>query len=472
MENRNKVLIFGAGYFGNQFVKALSKSWEVIVVDIKEDRLKKIREMYSEIQTIHGDASSILTWKKINFEDIKHIVITVKDSDVSLETCRIARNVFNLEIPITVFLYEEEKEEKFLDFENINIVKPANILINSVISLIEKNYRIATNIGIGKGEIIEVKIMAKSHLVDRKLKYLKPSKWRIAAIYRNGQLIIPSGDETIKVGDSVVLIGDPKVLENLVNILLKGIPQFPLQFGTDIVLPVNDKFIDIINEISYIAKNTRINKVYAFPYKKNIDKILPLLEKKFEKFEIKNNISNLNSLLNFKNNVAFFVFPFKNISFFEKWKLKTYFEKSKKPFLVAKGYSSYKTIAVLLNSPDPAYTLEVGIEISRLLKVKLITFYCIMPKELRTEEEEKELENVNKIITDFENIYKTSMNFKILEGNPVKESLSYLKEFNSSLLVMSYKRRHISFLDPHAHYLIVKKCKCSSFLIPIEEAND
>ncbi|EDP73476.1 hypothetical protein [Hydrogenivirga sp. 128-5-R1-1] len=199
---------------------------------------------------------------------------------------------------------------------------------------------------------------------------------------------------------------------------------------------------------------------------------MPLLEKKFEKFEIKNNISNLNSLLNFKNNVAFFVFPFKNISFFEKWKLKTYFEKSKKPFLVAKGYSSYKTIAVLLNSPDPAYTLEVGIEISRLLKVKLITFYCIMPKELRTEEEEKELENVNKIITDFENIYKTSMNFKILEGNPVKESLSYLKEFNSSLLVMSYKRRHISFFDPHAHYLIVKKCKCSSFLIPIEEAND
>ncbi len=472
MENKNKILIFGAGYFGTQFVKALYKNWKIIVVDIKEDKLKKIKELFPDIETINGDASSILTWKKINFENIKHIVITVKDTDVSLEACRISKDVFNLDIPITVFLYNEENEEKFLDFENINIIKPANILVNSVISLIEKNYRIATNIGLGKGEIIEVKIMAKSHLVDRKLKYLRPSKWRIAAIYRNGQLIIPSGDETIRVGDSVVLIGDPKVLENLVNILLKGIPQFPLQFGTDVTLPVNEKFIDIINEVSYVIKNTRVNKVYVFPYKEDSNKIKALIENKFEKFEIKNYISNLNSLLNFKNNVAFLVFPFKNISFFEKWKLKTFFEKANKPFLVAKGYSSYKNIAVLLNSPDPAYTLEVGIEISRLLKVKLTTFYCIMPKELRTEEEERELENVNKIITDFENIYKTSMNFKILEGNPVKESLNYLRDFPSSLLVMSYKKRHISFLDPHSHYLITKKCKCSSFLIPVEETND
>lgn len=472
MENKNKIIIFGTGYFGTQFIKALYKNRTIIAVDIKEEKLKKLKEIYPDIQTIHGDASSILTWKKIDLENLKHIIITVNDSDVALETCRISKEVFNLEVPITVFLYNEEKEEKFLEFENINIIKPANILVNSVISLIEKNYRIATNIGLGKGEIIEVKIMAKSHIVDRKLKYLRPSKWRIAAIYRNEQLIIPSGDETIKVGDRVVIIGEPKVLENLVNILLKGIPQFPLQFGTDVVMPLNEKFIETVNEISYIAKNTRVNKVFVFPYKTEPNKIMPLIENKTEKFEIKPRISNFNSVLGFKNNVAFFVFPFKNASFFEKLKLKTYFEKSNKPFLVSKGYSSYKYIAVLLNSPDPAYTLEVAVEISRLLKVKIITLYATMPKELREEEEDLALENVNKVITDFENIYKMSMNFKIIEGNPVKETLKYLKDFPSSLLVMSYKKRHISLLDPHPHYLIAKKCGCSSFIIPVEESNE
>ncbi len=473
MEEKNRIIIFGIGYFGFELIKVLVKNWKVIAVDINEEKLKRLKEKFTEnVETIKGDASSILTWKKIEFENLKHIIITVKDGDVSFEACRIAREVFNLETPITVFLYELEKEEEFLKLNNINIVKPASIIVNSVVSLIEKNYKIATNIGLGKGEIIEVKILAKSHFVDRKLKYLRPSKWRIAAIYRDGQLIIPSGRESIKVGDSVVLIGDPKVLENLVSILLKGIPQFPLQFGSDIALPLKGSFLYAAQETSFLYKNTKTNKVLIYPYSgfKPDEKEL---ENLFTNYEIKENIDSIYWFLKeTDNNIAFYVIPFNGLSFLERLGFKKFFEKSKKPFLVSKGKFPYKNVAVMLNAPDPAFVLEIGVEISRLLKVDINTFYVAMPKELRTEEEEENLLDINNVITDFENIYKKSMNFKLLEGNPVRETLKYLENFDSPLVVMSYKKQNISFFNPVAQYLIAKKCRFSSFLIPVEEVNE
>ena len=42
---------------------------------------------------------------------------------------------------------------------------------------------------------------------------------------------MPDGDFKLQIGDRVVLVGEPKVVENIVNILMIGKPEFPLQYG-------------------------------------------------------------------------------------------------------------------------------------------------------------------------------------------------------------------------------------------------
>jgi len=474
-KNKKSIIIFGAGYFGRELIKTLYENWNLIVVDIKEERLKPLKSVYPEIEPVVGDASSILTWKKINLENVFHIILTIKDTDVSLEACRILNEVFELEISTTIFSYNEEKEDKFKDCKNINIIKPASLVVNAVISLIEKNVKYATNIGLGNKEIVEVNILSRSHIVDRPLRYLRPSRWRVGAIYRNDALILPSGKERIKVGDKVILMGEPKVLDNLVNILLKGIPQFPLQFGSHIVAPYSKKFKELTKELAYFVKDIKVDKVFIFPYKSYTltkeDKIF--LKKLFyEKLEIKNNVNSIKSLFKYPNNIAFIAIPYKNLSFFEKLCIKKLFEKSNKPFLILNNKYPYEKVIAILNSEDPAYTLEVAVEISRMLKVDIQTIYTAMPKELRGEKENENLEIVNNIVSDFESIYKTSMNFEIFEGNPVKETLEFLKGIENPLLIMSYKRQKISFFNPHVQYLIMKKSGKSSFLIPIEDINE
>lgn len=474
-KNKKSIIIFGAGYFGRELIKTLYENWNLIVVDIKEERLKPLKSVYPEIEPVVGDASSILTWKKINLENVFHIILTIKDTDVSLEACRILNEVFELEISTTIFSYNEEKEDKFKDCKSINIIKPASLVVNAVISLIEKNVKYATNIGLGNKEIVEVNILSRSHIVDRPLRYLRPSRWRVGAIYRNNALILPSGKERIKVGDKVILMGEPKVLDNLVNILLKGIPQFPLQFGSHIVAPYSKKFKELTKELAYFVKDIKVDKVFIFPYKSYTltkeDKIF--LKKLFyEKLEIKNNVNSIKSLFKYPNNIAFIAIPYKNLSFFEKLCIKKIFEKSNRPFLILNNKYPYEKVIAILNSEDPAYTLEVAVEISRMLKMDIQTIYTAMPKELRGEKENENLEIVNNIVSDFESIYKTSMNFEIFEGNPIKETLEFLKGIENPLLIMSYKRQKISFFNPHVQYLIMKKSGKSSFLIPIEDINE
>ncbi|WP_456464942.1 NAD-binding protein [Persephonella sp.] len=472
--SKSRLVIFGLGFFGVKLLKKLSKKWEIIAVDISEENIKKISDKFSEHENIifiTGDASSILTWKKLDLKNIRYIVSTIKDTDVSLEICRIAREVFSLDSSIMVMLFDENREDEFEKY-SITIIKPAEIITNAIVSKIEKNYTIATNIGLGKGEIIEVNILSKSHLVDRKLKYLKPSKWRIAAIYRNGELVIPSGEEKIKVGDRVVIIGDPVVLENLVNILLKGIPQFPLQFGSDFATVYHRKYKKSFEESSYFKRNTKAHKLLIYPYKGyDVRKDFEYIKQTTDTFEIKTSVNNLEDFLNVRNNIGVYIIPYIRRPFFNWFKLKKIFKTAQKPFLLSRGKFPYKGIVVSLNNPDPAFTLEVGIEISRLMKIPFESVYGVMPSELRGIEEEEALKERNSIISDFEHIYKTGIKYSVLEGNPVKETLKYLKEKEDHLLIISFnKNEEISIFNPSVPFYIAKESKLSTLCIPLEES--
>ena len=468
-----KVVLIGLGFFGKELLKALKDNWEVIVIDLKEEKFKEIEDEYKEnVQFLQGDASSVLTWKKLNLEEIKYVVSTVKDLDVNLEVCRIIRDVFNLDINIIILLFESnlEKEIKFQEYK-VFLVKPVELINNIILHILEKNYAKAVNIGFGKGEIIEVPILAKSHLVDRKLKYLKPTKWRIAAIYRGDQLIIPSGDTYIKVGDRVILIGDPKVLENLVNILIKGVPQFPLQFGSDIIVPVNEKFKKSVEESIYFYKHTKVQKFVAVPYKNRISQEFEKeLKEKIQNIEIGKRIRNIKDLLKYREKAGLYVIPYIHLGFFEKKKIKHFFRQTK-PFLLSHDTENYKEIIISLNSPDPAFILEIGIELSRMFSLSFRVVFVALPKELRGEEENKEIEERQNIVSDFENIYKKSINFTILNGNPVLETIKFVRnEKNSLLVITSDPEEEISIFNPNVSYLIARKSPISTLVVPLGES--
>jgi len=490
MFNGRKVVIFGLGEYGKRIIDELIDRRGIIAVDIDEHRIRELEEIYKDkknIEFIHGDASSILTWRKIDIKNVSSVISTINDTEVALEICRIGRETFKLEkvIRFIILLFDKSREKEFERF-SADIINPLDIVSKTIVSLVEKNFNIATNIGLGEGELVETKVLANSHLVDRKLKHFKSTRWRISAIYRNGKFILPTGETKIKIGDRVVIAGYPSVVENIVNIFIKGIPQFPLQFGTDIAVPLNPDNLKPLEEAEYLRRNSKAHKLQIYFFKniqkEKLDKALQFLDKSF--YEIKGKIKDITELFKKKKgreNIGIVIVPFINLPFYyqsifafmKSSFIKKIMKIADKPFLLSRATFPYSEIVVSLNSPDPAFTLEIGMELSRISKIPLKVVYATTISEMRGLEEEKALKERKDIVNDFKHIYGTNIEFVILEGNPIKESVKYINKLEKCLVIMSYdKKLGISIFDsifkPHIQYSIVKNIDQSALLIPLD----
>jgi nucleotide-binding universal stress UspA family protein len=149
--------------------------------------------------------------------------------------------------------------------------------------------------------------------------------------------------------------------------------------------------------------------------------------------------------------------------------LKNFFRRAAHPFFLSRLQYPYDGIIASLNCPDPAYALELGIDLSRLFRVSFHAVYCTMPRELGRAAEETLLKKRYELVADFESIYKKNIPFTVREGNPVRETLTFAQEHPHNLLVLLYDRKdRFSVFNPHVPYYIAKKSPLSTLLIPVE----
>lgn len=443
-----------------------------VVVDIDSTLVERVTNEYNNVEGIEGEASSIVTWKKINFEDISHIVSSLQDYDVVLEICRIARNVYNLQIPIILMLYKNDRREELEQYD-VKIINPISIASESVLNIIQKNYARPNNIGLGNGEIVEVIIRRRSHIVDRKMRFLAPSRWKVAAVYRNGVFMVPDGDFKMQIGDRVVLVGEPKVVENIVNILMIGKPEFPLQYGQNIAVIASDMVEKDALEINYFYTNTRAKKYlwYDTESKKILDKKeVAVLEEggstcggTLQNFRSAAYLHDVGTLA-LSGNAGFGIFN---------RKLKYYFKKTRHPFLISRGQAPYKDIIVSLNGYIPERLIETGAEIAAHFGTSCRCVYVIPPGALKTQQDSLELEDRKKYVRDYENLTRTKIPLTVLEGNPVHKILQEVDDTPNSLIILAANSKdRISFLNPHTSFLVALRTSNSVLVLPDEDINE
>ncbi|MCK5058077.1 MAG: NAD-binding protein [Candidatus Aminicenantes bacterium] len=471
-EEQQKVLVFGIGGLGKVLIKTISTDWHVIVVDMDEDRIKQCKKELPEEEYHHGAAGSMVTWKKLNLENLRYMVSTIKDTAVNVEACRIARSKFGLDIPI-IILHYGEADEKFYESFHVTLINALEPGIRMILKSLEKSSVKTAYLGLGKGELIEVEIKTRSHLVGRKLKHLRPSQWHISAIYRDNKLIMPEGSSSLKIGDRVVLVGNPGVLENVTTTLLKGIPQFPLQYGSDIVFPLHQDFNANLDEAILWLDKFKAQRIQFIPFKKKLShRISEKIKTDVERFRTGRAIELFKELFMLSLDMGVLIIPAER-GWFKNYRVRHTFRKSQKPFLLSRLTFPYEDIVVLLNGPAPIRSLETGIEISQLLNISYRVLYVTLPKEMRGREEDKELRLCQEIISDFEGIYKKPIDYKVLVGNPVRQVLTYLKPLENHLfIVASDPNASISFFKSNVPYLVARNTRLSTLVIPEAPADD
>lgn len=122
---------------------------------------------------------------------------------------------------------------------------------------------LAKNIGLGLGEIMEVLVPFGSSFVYRHIGSIEQKNWKIAAIYRNRQLIIPSDNKMIQPNDTLVVVGDPGVLRSIYRAIKRELGQFPAPFGSKVYLYIDMRIekpsaiMALVRRSIYIQKKLR-----------------------------------------------------------------------------------------------------------------------------------------------------------------------------------------------------------------------
>jgi hypothetical protein len=364
--------------------------------------------------------------------------------------------------------YDDSVLNKF----NVNIVRPMNVGIEIVASMIEKNVAWPVNIGKGLGEIVEVQVLRYSHLVGVKLEYLRPASWNIAMIYSDGKPMLPNKESRISIGDRLIIVGEPQVVKSIVDTLSKGVPNFPLRFGPTISVYVSDSYPEIINEAMLIHEKTLSKKLTLIPHLgKGIKGLADEIKGRKLEFETGETIASLKDLRRYDKGVL--VVPKRKSRLYRSY-YGGFFSNVSSPVLFAKGYAGYDRVIISLNSETPSFALETGIELAELLHIPYEIIYVSASEALRGQKETEYLNFRKNIVSDYEISEGVKIQFTVKEGNPVFETLNRIKEFGDEriLLVLTFDpKENISLLSPNVPYLITCRANCSVLAVPVEDKN-
>lgn len=133
-----------------------------------------------------------------------------------------------------------------LEFNDPNL---AVIDAHDTVSNIFSNYLpdlplFAQNLGIGTGEIMEFKIPFGSPYVYRHIRNIDQKRWRIAAIFREHKLLLPTPSTILLPNDNILAVGNPHVLKGVYKSIKREFGQFPIPFGENIYCYIDMKVMD------------------------------------------------------------------------------------------------------------------------------------------------------------------------------------------------------------------------------------
>jgi len=161
-----------------------------------------------------------------------------------------------------------------LDRWNLEFDDPALTLINAhdTLSNILSNYLpdiplFAQNLGLGTGEIMEMKIPFGSPYLYRHIANIEQKRWRIVAIFREHKLLLPTPKTMLLPNDSILTVGNPNVLKSVYKSINREFGQFPIPFGENIYCFVDmatmedDRIEKLTNDAMLLHANLNSKKL-------------------------------------------------------------------------------------------------------------------------------------------------------------------------------------------------------------------
>jgi len=215
-----KILILGAGQVGSSAAYHLSREEanEVTVVDMRADVLRELQDRL-DIRTVVGHAAYPDVLNRAGANDADIVVALTDTDETNMVACQVAYTLFHTPTKIARIRSAEYMNAKRLFVQDaipIDVrISPEQLVCEYVEQLIL--YPGASQVldfADGRVRLVGVKADKDGLLTGQQISALKEhvpnTEGRIAAIYREGIAMLPTGDTVIREGDEVFFIADRK----------------------------------------------------------------------------------------------------------------------------------------------------------------------------------------------------------------------------------------------------------------------
>jgi len=216
-----KVVIVGAGKVGSQLVESLlNEKHDVIVIDNRQDVIDRLNDNLDVLAVKgNGVSSSLLRKVECGRADL---LIAVTDSDeANVVACITAKKLGTKSVIARVRNPEYVQELEFMR-ERLGIEH----IINPELSTAHEIMRLLLNTHVsytedfakGRVRISEVQINPGSSLVEKQIKDIPmPQAVIITAIARQGEIIIPHGNDYIHPKDTLYVMGERGSVDSFIK---------------------------------------------------------------------------------------------------------------------------------------------------------------------------------------------------------------------------------------------------------------
>ncbi|MBD5167769.1 MAG: hypothetical protein HDT11_02595 [Helicobacter sp.] len=195
-------------------------------------------------------------------KDILDALIIMENYAEGIEVYHILRS-YSKRMAIVLLGDKLPKEDK-----NLSLVTEIPLVAAHFIEKVPNIPIISKDIGIHKGEIMEVTIPFGSSFAYRTIGSITQKKWKIVALYREGKMMLAKYSLTMQPNDSLLLVGEPSVLLEVYHSIKEELGQFPFPFGKNLVLYCDcsvESHEDVDNAISeslFLHKHFKGRKLY------------------------------------------------------------------------------------------------------------------------------------------------------------------------------------------------------------------
>ncbi len=222
-----KIVILGAGQVGSSVAWSLAgEDNDITIVDTHHERLRQLQDNL-DIRAVQGHASHPKVLVRAGIEDADIIIAVTNSDEVNMAACQVSYTLYNTPTRIARIRsaeYTDHKELFSREHSPIDVlISPEQLITQYIARLIEYPGALQVlDFADGRAQLVATQADAGGLLVGQKLYTLRQhmpagSDARVAAVYRQGQLIIPDGDTVIEEDDTVFFLAARKHIRTVMK---------------------------------------------------------------------------------------------------------------------------------------------------------------------------------------------------------------------------------------------------------------